>query len=276
MGLAEITTPARIFPEPAVGLPSPEAVRAQLERLRTQAFAGSAKLFAFLRFVVEEALEGRAARVKELVIGIELYGGVADYDPRIDSTGRVEARRLRRKLDAHYAGPGRHDAVIVSIPTGSYVPSFRLRQEGEGTVVDLPRAATRPMLAVLPFTALCVEEATFAAGVTDELIYAAERAGKVRVTPRAIMFQFRKTRYSLDEVAAHADADLVLHGTIRQAQEVRRVSVELVDRCGQILWSDRIDIAEQSGLDAQEKIAAAIMTRLPADTLRALAIVKTA
>lgn len=266
MRLAEIAGQVRFRAEPPVGLPSPEAVRTQLERLRTEAFAGSGKLFAFLRFVVEEALEGRAATLKELVIGVELYGGVIDYDPRIDSTVRVEARRLRRKLDAHYAGSGRLDAVIVSIPTGSYAPCFRLRH-WEPAVVDLPRAGTRPpMLAVLPFTALCAQEAAFAAGVTDELIHAAERAVQFRVTPRAIMFQFREARYSLDEVAAHAGSDLILHGTIRQARDVRRVSVELSNRWGRVLWSDRIDIAGDDDLDAQERIAAEIVARLPAHT----------
>ena len=277
MRLADIAMPAH--PEPPPGLPSPEAVRAQLERLRTQAFAGSAKLFSFLHFVVEEALGGRAATLKELVIGIELYGSVVEYDPRIDSTVRVEARRLRRKLEAYYAGPGRDDAVVIAIPTGGYAPCLRLRPAGEGAVVDLRRAvASRPMLAVLPFTALCAGETGFAAGVTDELISAAERAAQFRVAPRAIMFQFREGRYSLDDVATQAGSDLVLHGTIRQAQDVRRVSVELYNRWGQILWSDRIDSPDAAGggdLDAQERIAAAIVDRLPTATMREMAVVET-
>lgn len=272
MRLAEVADKARVLPEPPLGLPSPEAIRVQLERLRTQAFAGSGKLFAFLRFVVEEALAGRAATLKELVIGSALYGRVVDYDPRIDSTVRVEARRLRRKLDAYYAGPGRHDAVIVAIPIGGYAPCLRLRRAGERAVIDLPRAR-RPLLAVLPFTALCAGQTAFAAGVTDELIHAAGRAAHARVTPRAIMFQFRETRYSLDDVAAHVGADLVLHGTIREALDVRRVSVELYNRAGQILWSDRIDTVGEGDFDAQERIAADIVARLPA--LRDVPVVET-
>lgn len=242
---------------------APEAVRAQLERLRVAAFAGSEKLFRFLGFVVEEALAGRAGTLKELVIGVELYGGGVDYDPRIDSAVRVEARRLRRKLAAYYAGPGRDDDVIVSIPTGGYAPRFHLRDDAPQAVACA--GAVPPMLAVLPFTALCVHEKAFAAGVTDEIIYAAERDAYFRVAPRAIMFQFNESRYSLDEVALHASSDLVLHGTIRRAREVRRVSVELSSRCGQILWSDRIDIIGEEELDAQERMAGAILERLRRD-----------
>ncbi|MET3709362.1 TolB-like protein [Sphingomonas trueperi] len=265
MRRADPAAPARAGEEPLIEEPTADAVRGQLERLRTHAFAGSGKLFSFLRFVVDEALAGRAATLKELVIGIELYGGVVDYDPRIDSTVRVEARRLRRKLDAYYSGQGAGDAVIISMPTGSYAPCFRMRVEAEPVLPKLPEAVLRaPMLAVLPFTALCGEERAFAAGLTDELIHAAERAVRFRAAPRAIMFQFRETRYSLDVVAAEAGADLVLHGTVRRAQDVRRIAMELSNRWGQILWSDRMDVAGDDDLAAQERIAAEILTRLPA------------
>lgn len=265
MRLADIATLAHADLEPRLEIPTPEAVRAQLERLRSHAFASSGKLFGFLRFVVEEALQGRAATLKELVIGIELYGGVIDYDPRIDSTVRVEARRLRRKLEAYYAGPGQQDAVIVSIPTGTYAPCFHLRRD-DTRVVSAPfRAGARsPTLAVLPFIALCGEELGFAAGVTDELIHAAERTARIRVAPRAIMFQFREGRFSLDDVAARAASDLIMHGAVRRADDMRRVSVELSDRSGRVLWSDRIDIDGDGDLKAQERAAVEILARLPA------------
>ncbi|WP_448661238.1 hypothetical protein ACG3SL_11430 [Sphingomonas sp. CJ20] len=248
--------------------PTPEDVRAQLVRLRDHAFTGSDKLYAFLHFVVEEALAGRGGTLKELVIGVELYGGVVDYDPRIDSAVRVEARRLRRKLAAYYTGPGREDPVIVTIPTGGYAPRFHLRQDASRIAQAAGTAPRSPMLAVLPFTALCIHEKAFAAGVTDEIIYAAERDARLRVAPRAIMFQFRESRYSLDEVALHAGSDLVLHGTIRRVQETRRVSVELSSRWGEVLWSDRIDIVGESELDVQERMARVILDRLPQDALR--------
>jgi TolB-like protein len=269
MRLAELAAPVDAGVGETLHSPTPEDVRAELERIRAHAFTGSDKLYAFLHFVVEEALAGRAATLKELVIGIELYGGVIAYDPQIDSAVRVEARRLRRKLAAYYAGPGREDAVIVSIPTGGYAPRFHLRQNAPCASVKAAGVKQeQPMLAVLPFTALCIHEKAFAAGVTDEIIYAAERDTHLRVAARAIMFQFRESRYSLDEVAAQAGSDLVLHGTIRRVQAVYRACVELSSRWGQILWSDRIDIVGEGDLDVQERMAEAILERLPRDALR--------
>ena len=74
--------------------------------------------------MVETALNGEAASLKELIIGNAVYGRSPPYDPRIDSTVRVEARRLRRKLQEYYSLEGKRDPVAISVPTGAYVPIF--------------------------------------------------------------------------------------------------------------------------------------------------------
>jgi hypothetical protein len=109
--------------------PLPSDVRAQLERLQRSAlFAGSARLLTLLRFVVEETLGGCGRSLKETVIGNAVYGREPPYDPQIDSTVRVEAARLRRKLKEYYAGEGRLDPVTICLPTGGYVPPFAMNR----------------------------------------------------------------------------------------------------------------------------------------------------
>jgi TolB-like protein len=264
MRLVDIVEPVYIGGGGASANPSPEAIRTQLDRLRTAAFSNSCKLFSFLRFVVDEALEGRGATLKEIVIGVELYSGFQGYDPRTDSTVRVEARRLRRKLEAYYAIAGAADDVVISIPTGRYTPSFSLRSEDRPSCTPQPRRDGAPALAVLPFTSLSLgeREEAFADGVTDELIYAAERDSSFRVAPRAIIFQYRGSRFSLTEVALQTSSDFVLHGTIRRAHDLHRVSIELTDRSGQVLWSDRMDMDGNGDFDLQERMAAKIIGRL--------------
>ena len=46
------------------------------------------------------------------------------FDPRLDPIVRVEARRLRSKLDQYYAGEGAADPVIISFQRGDYTPRF--------------------------------------------------------------------------------------------------------------------------------------------------------
>ena len=40
---------------------------------------------------------------------------------------RVEARRLRAKLDNYYQGEGCADSILIELPKGSYSPRFQLR-----------------------------------------------------------------------------------------------------------------------------------------------------
>lgn len=88
--------------------PAPQEIRAQLEKvLASRLFARSTRLCRFLRFSVEESLAGNAARLKEQIVGTEVFDRKLDYDPRIDPIVSVEARRLRAKLKAYYASPGR-------------------------------------------------------------------------------------------------------------------------------------------------------------------------
>ena len=105
---------------------SSEAVRKQLERLcRSPVFAHSERSRAFLRYAVEEALDGRAERLKEFTIGVEVFDRGQSFDPRVNAIVRVEASRLRAKLREYYSTDGATDPVRIDLPKGAYVPEFR-------------------------------------------------------------------------------------------------------------------------------------------------------
>jgi len=138
--------------------PTADEIRAQLDRvLASQVFASATRLRRFLRYVVERSLDGHGDELKEYAIGIEVFDRDQQYDPRIDSIVRVEAGRLRAKLDEHYRGAGASDAVLIRIARGSYAPTFERRQPAIAVPVA-PVAALgrrrrlggwRPALAVL-------------------------------------------------------------------------------------------------------------------------------
>ncbi|MGB2714733.1 MAG: hypothetical protein WBC51_11170 [Vicinamibacterales bacterium] len=102
----------------------PDAViRAQLERiLASQVFSRSQHLRRFLSFIVEQSLAGQGQTLKESVLAHELYGKGTDFDGGTDPVVRVDARRLRDKLREYYEG--RSDAIVISLPKGSYAPVF--------------------------------------------------------------------------------------------------------------------------------------------------------
>ena len=93
--------------------------------LDSDAFAKAPSLRRLLAYVVEETLAGRADALKEYTIGVEVFGRGQDFDPRADTIVRVQARRLRAKLQQFYAAEGHADGIAIDLPTGSYLPRFR-------------------------------------------------------------------------------------------------------------------------------------------------------
>src|SRR5690349_17349903 len=109
---------------------NPDRVRAQLDRiLASAAFAGAERASTFLRFVVLRALSGRAAEIKESVIAVEALGRSPSFDSKSDPIVRVEARRLRDRLDTFYRSEGAGDRILIALPKGGYVPEFSEREE---------------------------------------------------------------------------------------------------------------------------------------------------
>jgi adenylate cyclase len=100
-------------------------VRATLARiLGSKSFARTKRVGQFLSFVVEEALAGRADRLKAFTIAQEIYGRDETFDPRTDTIVRVEAGRLRHRLMQYYETEGRNDPCLIELPKGGYTPRF--------------------------------------------------------------------------------------------------------------------------------------------------------
>ena len=97
--------------------PSPEAVREQLDRiLASGEFVAPDRLKSFLRFAVEETLAGRAERLKAYTIAVDVFGRDESFDPQTDPVVRMEAGRLRRRLERYYLAAGTTDPVRIEIP----------------------------------------------------------------------------------------------------------------------------------------------------------------
>lgn len=124
--------------------PTQQEVRDALGRIVESAgFAGAGRLSSFLTYLVERTLNGESDRLKESVLGVEVFQRSTDYDPRTDPIVRVEARRLRSRLEEYYAGPGKNEPVRIELPKGGYVPTFAQRETppAPGTPAPVPVAA---------------------------------------------------------------------------------------------------------------------------------------
>src|SRR5437899_971240 len=87
-------------------------------------FARASQLREFLLFVTSRALTGRLNEINEVEIGRTVLGRRAAFNPQEDNIVRVQARHLRAKLDDYFRTEGKDEPLILTIPKGTYVPSF--------------------------------------------------------------------------------------------------------------------------------------------------------
>lgn len=129
-------------------------VRAELSVvLRSQTFANAPSLSRFLSHIVDRTLAGRTAELKEYSLGVDVFDRGDDFDPKADTIVRVQARRLRAKLNEYYAGEGSADPVVIDLAKWHYVPAFERRGVPDAAAPTPPGQRRRSLLygaAVLP------------------------------------------------------------------------------------------------------------------------------
>jgi hypothetical protein len=142
---------------------------------------GSDSLCQLLEYLASHSV-GEQNSVKEYQIATEVFGRAADFDPRLDSTVRVQTSRLRAKLAEYYAGPGAQDSVIVEIPRGAYSVSVHTRTLPADTVPhsEIHRAHVAPAPDRRPLKIAISVLVVLCCGLGASLIYVArERATQV-------------------------------------------------------------------------------------------------
>lgn len=98
-----------------------------MERIvESSALHGSESLCRLLRYLSNRSLHDPGTTIREHEIAVEVFGR-STFDPRIDSTVRVNVTRLRAKLIDYYNGAGAEDPILVELPKGSYNIVFQTR-----------------------------------------------------------------------------------------------------------------------------------------------------
>jgi hypothetical protein len=97
----------------------------QLDRITGSLhFRNSKRYPSFLRYIVYEALAGRAEVLKERTLGTCVLGRAADYDTNLDPVVRITAGEVRKRIAQYYQSPGHENEIRIEIPRGSYAPRF--------------------------------------------------------------------------------------------------------------------------------------------------------
>lgn len=120
---------------------SPQPVRSQLDKiLASRSFTAAGRARRFLEFAVNQTLEGKQEQIEECLLGVEVFDRAESFDPKLETIVRVEAGKLRKRLQEYHETEGSQDAILIEIPRGSYVPSFTPRDaQPRPTLTPRPR-----------------------------------------------------------------------------------------------------------------------------------------
>ncbi|MDP9113933.1 MAG: tetratricopeptide repeat protein [Acidobacteriota bacterium] len=322
---------------------SADLVRRELERLlASQTFHSAKGQKRFLWFVVERTLAGCAQELKESTLGVQVFQRGSQFDPRLDTIVRVEARKLRARLTKYYETEGKLNPLRIALPSRGYVPNFRhadvsmalpealppsTHDEGSGpdiarsisTAVSLPAARefshaapgpaapatanffarrwpalgllcallmltgvaiyidggrlsrasqtsfpVAPSIAVLPFQNLGnIQDASFADGLTEDLIDSMGRVQGLQVVARTSSFQFRSKTLDIRQIGKALNVRTVLEGSVRTDGNRIRITAQLDDTSnGYRLWSNSYEGSFENALFVQRDIAQEIVAAL--------------
>jgi TolB-like protein len=277
-------------------------VLGQLERILSSApFAASERSWVLLKFLVEQALNNGAGRLKEYTIGMEALGKAPSFDPRTDPIVRAEASRLRARLEKYYAGDGLSDPIVIMLPKGSYVPRFQTRPEpaattsvrwrprllserfawfGMGMAVALcaiviaawsywhaPQQDMPVSVAVLPFANMSGDPSQefFSDGMAEEINSALASVPNLRVVARTSAFQFKNQNRDVHAIAQALHASHLVEGSVRKSGTRVRITAELVRaEDGVNIWTNSYERDMADVFAIQEEIAGAVSTALRA------------
>jgi TolB-like protein len=235
---------------------TPVVVSTQLDKiLSSSTFVRSKRLGRFLRFTVEQCLEGRQGALKEYLVGVEVFNKMETFDPRIDSIVRVEARRLRSKLEKYYQTEGRDDNVVIQFRKGSYVPQILSREQlnAIGSIDGSGLRTGRRSIAISRFANLGVDPAHlhFCSGLTEDIISALTKVPALRVMARLI------------PGGEDPKADYILEGSVRKQADRLRISAQLIDAANAMyIWSETYERDVSDAFAVQDEISKAIVGAL--------------
>ena len=253
-----------------------DEVAKQLHRiLSSKTFRQTDRIKRFLDFIVKETVAGRADKLKEFSVGVEVFGRDSAFDPRFDPIVRVQARRLRAQLERYYAEEAAPDEMVLEVPKGRYAVIFK---DGKPTKASPSKKSassvliSRNTVLALPFADLSSagDQKAFCGGLNEEIIHTLTMMKTIRLAAWSGA-ALKEGELDLEQVASRANASIVITGSVRKFGAEMRVTANLIDTAsGCYLWSTSICRNSEESFALQEEVAQAVAQKLEAEITAAV------
>lgn len=277
---------------PSNAVPPRAGIDAQVGRiLASPQFRTSRRRCELLQWSIGRFFAGNTEPAKEYHIAQEVFGKPESWDPRFDSSVRVEFNRMRQKLREYYETGGACDPIVIEFPFRGYLPSFKwsaarqpepqeappksrprnwrwalvvplvvLALAGSG-LVAFRRFRSQPPIttvAVLPFMDLTPGQQSeyLSDGLTEELTNSLAMLKDLRVVARTSAFQFKHKSVDVREIGRQLGAGAVVEGSILGEGDRVRIIVQLNRTAdGMHLWQAQYDRQMKDILNIEGEIA---------------------
>jgi adenylate cyclase len=205
-----------------------------------------------------------------IVAGDDLFGDDVNVASRIEGIARpggVAVSQLVRdnigtKLGLKFEDKGNQQLKNIAEP----VRIFELQLEpAEPSGCNAPVVATKPSIAVLPFTNMSgdPEQEYFSDGIAEDIITDLGKISSLFVVGRNTSFIYKGMSLQLPKVASDLGVKFLLEGSVRKAGDRVRVNAQLIDGpTGGHVWAERYDRDLTDIFAIQDEITKAIVDQL--------------
>ncbi len=176
-------------------------------------------------------------------------------------SGSVQ-EQVAGKLDSAFEDMGLREVKNSSKP----VRAYRLMPDGDhGTSRPSPAFASKPSIAVLPFTNLSgdAQQQYFCDGMTEDIITELSRFRQLQVISRNSSSRFRGADIDMIRAGRELGAHYLVEGSVRPMSGHVRITAQLIDATnGFHIWAERYDSAQDEVFDFQDRVVRTIVSTL--------------
>src|SRR5512140_2182023 len=201
-----------------------------------------------------------------------IYGDGVNIAARVESlapaggicvSGKVH-EEVCRKLDLVFDDLGEHELKNIAVR----VKVYRVRTDSTRTAAGPAptRGSAKPSILVLPFANMsgAPEQEYFADGLTEDILTDLSRFRELFVISRNTSFKFKGKLVDVKTVARELGVQYVVEGSVREAGNRVRVSVQLIDaESDHHVWAERYDRDLEDIFAIQDEVTSAIVATLP-------------
>jgi TolB-like protein/tetratricopeptide (TPR) repeat protein len=210
--------------------------------------------------------------------GSDIFGDGVNITARIEPLAEPGGICLSRqvydavwnKVDHRMASLGKRELKNLKVPIEVYEVELPWTRD-EATS---RRRADPSRLLVLPLVSMSPDpqDAYFADGLTEELIFCLSKVRELQVIALTSAMKYRGAQKSISEIGSELEVGAVIEGSVRKAGNRLRITVQLIDVAGEAhLWSEVYERALGDVFSIQTEIAQSVATMLEVRLVRGAA-----